>query len=54
MSDLGIDAITSVADVSMYVMTAEFGLVLIEKIECWMPADVVVLNKLRNEVLKIH
>tara|TARA_B100000683_G_scaffold164694_1_gene158597 strand:- start:2447 stop:5758 length:3312 start_codon:yes stop_codon:yes gene_type:complete len=42
----GSDAITSVADVSMYVMTAEFGAhTQLEKIEMLDVADVVVLNK---------
>ena len=42
----GSDAITNVADVSMYVMTAEFGAhTQLEKIEMLDVADVVVLNK---------
>jgi methylmalonyl-CoA mutase len=42
----GSDAITSVADHSLYVMTAEFGAhTQLEKIEMLDVADVVVLNK---------
>ena len=46
VSDKDDDAITTVADHSMYVMTAEFGAhTQLEKIEMLDVADVVVLNK---------